>query len=213
MLNILGAKRVFGLLIMVLLVGGLAAAHYLFLVPEGEKTQRTLNAIKSEVSGRRDETERLRTEFQQLGEVKARYEQLSRFGFMNEQDRVFARGKMAELQKESGVIAARYEISPVEELKNERLEAAGYVLIKSQIKMEVDAFDDTDVFRFIHLLSSGFPGQATIKTIEIKRELDVTVPVLQGIGTGNSTPLVKAKIDVEWYSVRKKPATAGGGQL
>ena len=200
MIAVLGIKRVLGLGVLVLLVAALAGAHYMVLLPHQEKVERELRGLKGEISTRRAEAQRLKDEFEKLDEVKFKYNELLRFGFFGDQDRVFARNQFNELQKQSNVISSRYEIKPVREEENRRLKEAGHKLLKSEIKLDVEAYDDIDIYNFVHLLNYGFPGRVAISNVDIRRIRDVTVPLLQGIGSGSSLPVVKAEIDLNWYT-------------
>lgn len=190
-----------GLLVMAGLVAAMVGAHYMILLPHKESVERELRNLKSTIQTRRSETEQLRKEFAELDRVKFRYNQLLNYGFLSDQNRIFARAKINELKDTSGVIAARYEIKPVEKEENRKIEEAGHQLLKSEIVFTIDAFDDVDVYKFIYLLNHGFPGQISIDSIDIKRVRDVTVPLLQSIGTGARTPLVEGRVVAHWYSI------------
>lgn len=210
MIEVLGFKRILGLAVLVGLVAALAGAHYLVLVPHREQQDRNLRSVKSEVEMRQQETQRMREEFSRLDHVKFKYNQLLKFGFFSDQDRVFAREKLNELQKFSKVINARYEIKPVEEEENRKINEAGHRLLKSQIHITLNAFDDIDVYRFLYLLNYGFPGQVSVTAVDVRRIRDVTAPVLQAVGSGSYAPIVEGKISLDWYTIAPKEKNEEG---
>ena len=183
------------------LVVALAVAHYMVLLPHQDKVERQLRSTQSQISSRQAETQQLRDDFAALDSIKYRYNQLQNYGFVSDQDRILARTKINELRLKSGVLGARYEIKPVDIEKNQKIEEAGYNLLKSEIDFSIDAFDDVEIYKFIYLLNHGFPGQVSIRSIEIERKKDVTVPLLQSIGSGAKTPLVEGRIVANWFTI------------
>ena len=74
MLQVLGIKRVLILVALVSLNAAMASANYLYMIPQNTILERDLRAVKSEISGKRMESERLRTEFMQIQEQKTYFE-------------------------------------------------------------------------------------------------------------------------------------------
>ncbi|MEM6781495.1 MAG: hypothetical protein AAF569_06490 [Pseudomonadota bacterium] len=201
MIDVLGAKRLMGLLIMAGLVVALAAAHYMILLPRQEKVERELRTLENSISSRQGEIDQLRKDFAELDRVKFRYNELLRFGFVSDQDRIIARARINELKEASGVIATQYQIKPIQEEDNRKITEAGYKLLSSEIDFKIEAFDDVDIYRFIYLLNHGFPGHIDIESVDLKRIRDVSVPLLQSIGTGSQTPLVEARVVARWFTI------------
>jgi hypothetical protein len=201
MLEKIGRKRFMMLAVMALLVAALAGAHYGLLQPRQTKLAKQLRGTKANIAAKEKETQRLRADFEKLDEVKFRYNEILRYGFFGAQDRVFARNKIREIQNLSGVLAARYQIKPIEVEADETIEASQHKLLKSPIEMEIEAFSDVDVYKFIYYLEYGFPGRVVIRSINFQRKLDVTVPLLQSIGSGQPEKVVTADIDLDWYTV------------
>lgn len=212
MIDVLGVKRLLGLLVMAGLVIALAAAHYMVLMPHQEKVERELRSLEGQISTRQAETQQLRDEFAALDSIKFRYNQLQSYGFVGDQDRIFARSKINELRDKSGVLGVRYEIKPLQEEENQKIQEAGYKLLKSEIDFNIDAFDDVEIYKFIYLLNHGFPGEVNIRAINIARVRDVSVPLLQSIGSGAKTPLASGQVVVDWYTISENTEVDNNGQ-
>ncbi len=212
MIDVLGAKRLLGLLVMAGLVVALALAHYMVLMPHKEKVERELRSLEGQISSRQAETQQLRDEFAALDSIKFRYNQLQSYGFVNEQDRIFARSKINELRDKSGILGVRYEIKPLREEESPKMQEAGYKLLKSEIDFTIDAFDDVEIYKFIYLLNHGFPGEVNIRAIDIARIRDVSVPLLKSIGSGARTPLASGHIIADWYTISENTEVEDNGQ-
>lgn len=197
----IGKKRVLTLVVLVVLVGALAGAHYGILQPQQAKLEKDLRRLRGEISQRETETQQLRDDFDRLDEVKFRYGEVLRFGFLGEQDRVFAQNKIKEIKELSGVLKARYQFEPVEIVSAPDLAMSQHNLLSSAIQIELEAFSDLEIYRFLYYLNYGFPGQVVITDFELERDKNITVPLMQSIGAGQATSLVKAEIELDWYTI------------
>jgi hypothetical protein len=71
----------------------------------------------------------------------------------------------------------------------------------SPVKVELEALDDVDVFKYIYLVEKFFPGHVTITKIELERKSQITGPVLRSIASGDNPQLVNAKIEMLWRTM------------
>ena len=203
MMNVLGAGRILALAVIAGMVAFLGASYYFLLVPQQQKAERDVSKIEREVKQREAEIQSIREDFATLENVQERFETVSRFGFFSEQRRYDLQSAIKSVKDLSGVIAAQFEVQPVKEVENEKLQGIGYKLIKSDAVINVEAFSDVEAQRFVYYLNHGFPGQVLIKKMEIHRIRDVTQPLLRSIGNGEEIPLVEARIEFEWYTITK----------
>ncbi len=212
MLETLGIKRLAILGVLAALVGVLAAAYYLYIVPEQESTERELRRLESKVSAKRSDISQLQVELDKLVEQKDTFEELKDKGYFSEQNRIVARNRIEEIQDLSAVLSVRYRIEPAKIETNELIEKAGHVILSSPFEIDIDALDDTDIYRFFYLLQTSFPGHASFEQIELERATEVNDASLRRILTGEPVPLVRGKIRFTWRTFLPEESVAMGGQ-
>lgn len=201
MISVIGTRRIFILTALIAANAVMAAALYLYLVPQNDKTGKELRTAKAEIASKQSETEKLRSEYQLIQKQRNSFEDLKEAGFLGPQDRVVARERMEAIQTHSRVVQAKYNIEPVKVEENKFAADSGQVILNSAINVDVDALDDIDFLSFVYWLENGFPGQITINNIDIKRENDVDDVTLRQIGTGNPLVIVKGQANFEWRTM------------
>lgn len=201
MIAIIGTRRLFILGALVAVNAVMAAATYLYLIPDNEKTTKNLSSTKAEISSKQSDTERLRNEYDLILKQKAAIEDLKATGFLEPQDRVLARDRIEAIQAHSRVLRANYTIEPVRIEENAEAAKSNQVILSSMIKTDIDALDDLDFMNFVYWLENGFMGQVTVTNIELQRVNDVNDVTLRQIGTGAPVAIVKGKVDFEWRTM------------
>lgn len=210
MINIIGIKRILILLVLVVLNTCLAATIYLYAMPEREDSEREVRALRSQSITVQTDIENMQMEFEQLGKQQSKFDALKASGFFDLQDRSNAKDLMKSIQEESKVVSAVVNIKSGYVEKNEDAEKANHVVLISPITIEIKAFDDADVYRYLDIMQRKFSGVVTIERLEIKRVQDVNAPVLRSIAAGASPELIDAKLYLFWTTV--VPKTALGQQ-
>lgn len=201
MLQVIGVKRIIMLVVLVALNAALAAAVYMYVLPQGEQLQRDLNSTRAQIANRRTETDRLRNEFELIQEQRAYFEALRDAGFISDQNRLLARRRIGKIQQYSKVIKASYDISSANLSSNEDVKAIEHVILSSPMRIALDAFDDVDLFSFIYWMENAFPGHIAVQEINLSRELDINDVTLRAVGSGSTTPLVKGEVDLVWRTI------------
>ena len=201
MIQILGAKRVLTLAILVLANVILAAALYFVFIPQKIKTEQDLRVTKAAVASRRNEIQTMQTEYQQIEEQKSLFGDLEKAQFFSTQDRVEARRMIETIQGTSKVLSAKYAIGAAEVLENEQASAAGHVILHSPLNVKIDALDDIDIYSFIYWMENAFPGHAAVTGLTLERKLDIDEVTLRQIGNSVPTVLVNASIDFDWSTM------------
>lgn len=201
MIQILGAKRVITLSILLLVNLALGAGLYYILVPQKTKTQMELRVAKSAVASRRDQIQTMQTEYQQIQEQKDLFGDLEKARFFTIQDRIEARRMIESIQQESKVLSAKYSIGAAEVQENEKASAAGYVILHSPISLNIEALDDIDIYSFVYWMENSFPGQVGVVAATLERKRDIDEVTLRQIGNGVPTVLVNATIDFDWNTM------------
>ena len=201
MISVIGTRRLFILILLLGVNAVMAAAVYLFIIPENDKVSKELRTAKAEIASKQSDTEKLRSEYDLIQKQRASFEDLKEAGFLGPQDRVVARERMEAIQTHSRVVQANYNIEPVKVEENKAAADSGQVILNSVINVDVDALDDLDFLSFVYWLENGFPGQITINNLDIKREADVDDVTLRQIGTGSPLVIVKGQASFEWRTM------------
>lgn len=166
-----------------------------------EVEERELASLRSQIANLEAETERIRFEIENYNLQKDQYERLVKLGFFTDQNRLLARERFNIMREISDVLTARYSLRSAELENPADFESVNHKIVRSPISIDIEAIDDTDVFRFVYLLNYSFPGHLSIKDIVITRERDVDPDVLKSIGTGTPEVMVRASMNVDWRTM------------
>lgn len=210
MIASIGYKRFLFIIVLAAATGILAFASYFVFAPKLVTTKAELSTLEAQASTLQSEVDQMRDSFAQFDKKKVVFEDISKMGFFNDQNRVLARERFDTLQKLSKIISARYEIKAANVLSQDIPIETGFVVMESPISITLTALDDIDIYRFIYYLNYGFPGHVTINNLEIQRDGEITPEILKDIGTGNPPSLVTATMELEWRTMARKESIAPG---
>src|SRR5690606_23158627 len=118
------------------------------------------------------------------------FEELRSAGFFDIQGRRNAQRVLEEIQENSGVIEARVTLSPGQIVQNEEAVKANHHVLQSAMTVDIDAMEDSDVFRYIYLIEEYFPGHITVEKINMKRERDLSADILKSIASKKEPKMV-----------------------
>ncbi len=201
MMKILGAKRVIMLASLLAVNAVLGAFLYLVLIPQKTGTENELRKVRGAVTARRTEVATLKTEYEQIQEQKNLFGDLQRSGFFDTQDRLGARKVIEQIQAESDVLGARYDIKAVNVQENPIAAQSDHVIMHSPVTVSLDALDDKDIYSFIYWFENAFPGHAGVTAMTLERKLDVDEITLKQIGNGVPVILLSATVDFSWNTM------------
>lgn len=201
MISVIGSRRVFILAFLLLLNAAMAGAVYAYLIPQSGKLESDLRQLKSDISGKQAETEKLKAEYQLIQEQKVAFEDLKGTGFLGHQDRVVARERIEAIRAHSRVLLANYNIMAATVEENAFAAQASHVVLNSPMSAQIDALDDQDFYSFIYWLENGFPGHIMVNNLEVRRENEVNDVTLRQVGSGVPIVMVKGSVDFEWRTV------------
>jgi len=204
MIDAIGIKKIIIILVLIATNCFLAVMNFYVFEPQLKKSKQELNTVMSESATLTDEIKKMKSDFVSFQEIVSAYKQIEKKGFIGEQDRVLARQRFDSMQKQSKVLAAKYEIKSAEEVEDANADKAGYRKLTSPISIDLSAIDDIDIYRFIYFLNYGFPGHVAIRDIEIKRNVEVSAASVKQIGTGSPPIMVSAKMNIDWTTLAKK---------
>lgn len=215
MIKLIGAKRLMIILVLAGLCAVLAGVSFGLIKPEQDAAKRQLSALKSDISFKTTETARFRQEMAEIQSEKNTFQSLQSVGFLGEQSRLEARKRIEAIQSYSRVLSARYNIGPGVISNVETATEADQVLMTTEIKIDLDALDDADVYKFISLMENAFIGHVSVTSFELQRVLDLNEVTLRQIGSGIPAVLVKAKLVLNWKTLlsRQQAALIGAGTV
>lgn len=201
MINIIGIKRVLVLAVLLVVNIALASVIYLYLSPDITKTEKHLRGLRGAMSSVQSDIDKLQIESEQLEEQRDNFEIIKSEGFFGNQVRSDAKSLLSQIQTQSRVISAVASVkSGILEDHPDAIKANHRVLL-SPIEIEVKAFDDGDVYNYIYLAQRMFPGHLSLDGIEIKRNIDVSSPVLRAIASGANPELISASMRFSWRTM------------
>lgn len=201
MIRIVGVKRIMVLAVLTAAAALLFAADYGYLRPENSAASAELRQIGTQVAEKRAESDRLRTEAEEIKQQQVRYESLARAGFFSDQNRLVARKRIEDIQKETGVLQASYDIATGEVQKDQNADEAGYAVLVSPIRIGIEAMDDVDIYNFIYWMENSFPGHIMLDNLHVTKTRDLDEVSLRQIGAGVPTPLIKADLAFSWRTM------------
>lgn len=201
MIRILGFRRVLILSVLAVLNVAFAAGIYYYLMPQATSYEQQLAATKGQVSTIQSDIQKLLIEFEQLEEQQGQFNMLKERGFLSSQGRRQAEIVFGKVQQQSRVVSAVANVRAANVEPSEIAAKAGYTMLVSPIEVKIEAMEDIDIYRYLTILSSQFPGHIAMDNITMKRMIDVSNPVLRGIATGESVPLVSAEFKMSWRTM------------
>lgn len=210
MISVIGVKRI---LILVVLVGLnllMAGFIYLYALPESDETERSIRALRGQSATVQSDIDRMELEFEQLGLQQERFDKLKASGFFNLQDRSLAKDLMKSIQEDSRVISAIASIKSGYLEKDDEAEKSQHTLLVSPIEIQIKAFDDTDIYRYIDFAQTKFPGVLTLEKVDIRRIKDVNATILRAIAAGGNPELVEAQVSMLWTTMVPMSAVQEG---
>jgi len=203
MIRLIGLNKIFLILLLGILLGCFLFYYFVVAVPEISNAKRELANNDYEIGELNQNLEEIRTGIANFKDREAEFKELFRHDLFNSQNRVDARNKLTEIRDASGVLSAQYSVQSAAVEPNKKMEEAGHQILSTPMVFELEAIEDSDIYKFLFLLNYGFPGQVNIDSVSITREEAVTIPLLKQIGIGQAEmrPLVKSKITASWKTI------------
>lgn len=201
MIKVIGAKRVVILGVLVVLNAATAALTYLYMVPEADASEKRLRTLRGENQTTSADIERMQIEFEQLDQQQDKFDALKADGFFKAQVRSVAKKLFKDIQDESRVVSAVASVRPGSIEENEEAKKSNYKVLVSPVDIQIQAFDDGDVYNYLYILEQKFPGHLAIDKISMQRATDISGPVLRAIATGQNPVLINANVKFSWRTM------------
>lgn len=203
MIKVIGAKRFLVLAVLLSANLVLAAATYLYSIPQESETAKKLRTLRGENQTKQADIDRMQIEFEQLGQQQDKFDALKNDGFFKNQVRSVAKKLFKDIQIESHVVSSVAAIKPGVIEENEEAKKSNYKVLASPVDITVEAFDDSDIYNYLYILEQKFPGHLSVDKMSMTRVTDISGPVLRSIATGQNPILVKATFQMSWRTMIK----------
>jgi len=201
MIGVIGIKRLFFLFVFIAINVVLAAGVYMYLTPKKQGLEREKRALGGQLSVVRSDMERMKIEFEQLDAQQDYFDDLKMKGFFSAQERSNAKVLFSEIQADSNVISAVVSVDSGVVGDDKEAEKANHKVLISPVEVEIRAFDDGDIYRYIEMALDRFPGHLSFDRVEISRIQDVSSPVLRAIASGAYPEMVYARLGMSWRTL------------
>ncbi len=201
MIEVIGLKRLIILVSLLLFNAALAASTYLYVIPESTDAEMKLKNVEKRVSRARNDLGKMQVEFDILEKQQDRFDALKKSGYFSTQVRSDAKELFKKIRGKSGVVSAVVNLGRGLTSDSFGVQKVKYKVLTSVIEVEIQAFDDADIYKYIALLKNEFPGDVTIDGLTINRARDINSAVLRAIASGGSPVLVSASLTASWSSL------------
>ncbi len=212
MIKILGPKRVGILFILIILNVIFSAGVYAYLLPQKIEKERDMRRMRGQISTVEADIANMQVEFGQLELQQAEFDELKKRGFFSTQGRREAEKMFLRIQEEAGVVSAVASIQSGALIEDDEAAKSNHQILESAIEIRVDAVEDADIFKYIYLLETYFPGHISLKEITLERRADISSTVLRSIASGVSPALVRANMLVSWKTMIPQSENSANGQ-
>lgn len=204
MIQAIGFSRAVFIGLLLFLNVALAGGTYMLMSDAALQASRQLIQVRGAAETKRQEVISLRTEFDKLQGRIRDFKRLEINGFFDDQNRIEGSNKIEQFRAKADLLNASLNIEPGEIVENQRLVETSHVYLRSPISIQVQAQDDLDVYTFMKLMETQFPGKITLRSFDIKRTGSINDIVLRSIATGTPVPLVQASLVYDWVSLPDK---------
>lgn len=201
MIDILGVKKVVILSLLAALNVVLFYAAYINFADQIQTQENQLKRISGQVRTVTGDLNALRVELDQLEESQDDYDALVEKGFFDSQDRRLAQTVFQDILDESNVISAKASLGGGTAYDDEAAKKSEHKILSSPITVEITAISDEDVYKYIALLRERFRGFIEIKSINVRRRMDVSRDTLGAIISGAKPAMVSATIEAAWKTM------------
>ncbi len=201
MIEVIGLKRLVILISLVLLNLALAALTYLYIVPESFDAEKKLTRVERGVRTARSELSRMQVEFEILEKQQDRFDSLKEAGYFSTQARSDAKKLLSDIRRRSGVVSAVASVDRGVTSDSFGVSKVKYKILTSMITVNLQAFDDADIYKYVDLLQRHFPGDVTVDSLSLSKAREVNAVVLRAIASGASPALVNASLTASWSTL------------
>lgn len=213
MIEILGSRRIVFLVLLLLLNATILSYWMLYTEPQLSNVQIQLSSEKSQTTRARNDLADLTEEYSNVQEKLDEYETFIEQGMFSLQERRDSQQKFEEIKEISNILNARVSLSPGNIETYDVVEKAEHAVLMSLIRINIEAFDDVSLFRYIEMLRKEFSGILTFKNLNIDRVKKLDGFTLREIALGEMPVMVKANLDIEWRTIIPEEKAVSIGEV
>lgn len=212
MVQLIGLKRLILLGVAIALNIVFASVFFLWVEPMRVDHSKKLRSIDSSIRKLRNDISGIKKEMQELQNNIKYFEGLERYGFFKTHDRFTLQKEVEKLQDNTSVVGYTYTIDELQRIPEKTVEKAKHELLNSRISLEgIKAYSDRDVYQLVHQISTQFPGQTRIHSLEIDKK-PIDNRLLSAIRGGKKDAPISASIVFDWQTmVRPAGSDASDG--
>jgi hypothetical protein len=203
-LEYIGKSKLIIITTLLVLAAGSFAATELYLKPSLATDQKKLSKTVSELNETKTKNIEIEDEIAFSKERKVDFDLLKSAGFFEAQKRELIQQSVDQSMRLSGITGGGFKVSPPNCYVNDDLKDSQYILIGSPVNINVESYEDLSIYKFLDLFIKNLPGYIVIENFKVDRMRDVTLSVLQEIGSGKNTPIIGSNISMTWYTIVNK---------
>lgn len=201
MIEDIGTKRVLILLLLIVVNVTIFVSLGSYFKPEIRGAKTRLSALKEEASQQLQDLEQARLEIEQLDQTIESFNGLKEQGFLDNQDRRNASDLLQRIEKITNMVSARAQIQSAQFEDDIHASKAGHHIMASPIKLDLQALDDVDIYRYLYFVENSLPGHVSIDKFSMIRDGDVTAELLRAVSSGDDPALVSAELTLIWRTM------------
>ncbi len=208
MIKTIGIKLVGILAILIAMNLFLLFIWLFWATPTKEDAEINLASINSEISRLRSSITNIKEEITYYNANKAKFDELKKIGFTTEQNRLTIAKNLNDIRQASLVQNLKYNISDMVIIDNKSVQKLSHQLVKMTINLtNINAYFDTDIYKFTHMLNNKFGGHVRLLSVSLKRQPPEMFSDIIDKITNNKENIytVTGDIDFEWYAILKQP--------
>lgn len=200
-LDLIGIKRT---VILAILLGaniGLYGFSQVLFAPQMEKSTKELSKIKRQSSRYQKDLNAIKNDFDALGGQQEIFNNLTEKKFFGDVSVPTQLDAMDLISQQTGVDAL-VKISAPREMTLSGMDRVDWVMVKREVVIDIKAFDDVDIYRYLDRVERELPGYLKVKDVTIRRNADYSADMLREIIRGKFPDIVTASLSYDWYLMK-----------
>lgn len=200
-LDLIGIKRT---IILGILLGaniGLYGFSQVLFAPQMEKSTKELSKIKRQSSRYQKDLNAIKNDFDALGGQQEIFNNLTEKKFFGDVSVPTQLDAMDLISQQTGVDAL-VKISAPREMTLSGMDRVDWVMVKREVVIDIKAFDDVDIYRYLDRVERELPGYLKVKDVTIRRNADYSADMLREIIRGKFPDIVTASLSYDWYLMK-----------
>ncbi|GEM_PF-5205803 len=200
-LDLIGIKRT---IILGILLGanvGLYVFSQVLFAPQMEKATKELSKVKRQSSRYQKDLNAIKNDFDALGGQQEIFNKLTEKKFFGDVSMPVQLEALDLISQQTGVDAL-VKVSAPREMKLSGMDRVDWVMVKREIVIDIKAFDDVDIYRYLDRLQRELPGYLKLKDVSIRRTADYSADMLREIIRGKFPDIVTASLNYDWYLMK-----------